>query len=213
MAGAEEARPGAQKKSCARLNKIGLTSPNAAWLWRFWQAHLHPEQLVFIDETGAYTQARASLWPRVSWPALGGQSPLRPLEDDDVRRGAASCRNHRSLGRGWTDERFGIPAPMSSSSWSLCSGRETSSSWTIWPLTKWPAYARRSRLSAQLVYLPPYSPDLNPIELAFAKFKTLLRSAAARAVDQLETVIADCLDQFTTSECRNYFRHCGYSVR
>lgn len=68
-------------------------------------------------------------------------------------------------------------------------------------------------VGARLVYQPPYGPDLNPIELAFAKFKTLLRSVAARAVDQLENAIASCLDQFTTSECRNYFRHCGYSIR
>ncbi len=68
-------------------------------------------------------------------------------------------------------------------------------------------------VGARLVYLPPYSPDLNPIELAFAKLKALLRSAAARAVDQLETTIVNCLDRFNTTECSNYFRHCGYSVR
>jgi transposase len=66
---------------------------------------------------------------------------------------------------------------------------------------------------ARLVYLPPYSPDLNPIELAFAKLKTLLRSAAARAVDQLEDTIVRCLDKFTDTECSHYFRHCGYSAR
>lgn len=68
-------------------------------------------------------------------------------------------------------------------------------------------------VGARLVYLPPYSPDLNPIELAFAKLKTLLRSAAARAIDQLETTIVNCLDRFSTTECGHYFRHCGYSVR
>jgi transposase len=68
-------------------------------------------------------------------------------------------------------------------------------------------------VGAKLVYLPPYSPDLNPIELAFAKLKSMLRAAAARVVEQLETTIAHCLDRFTSTECRNYFRHCGYSVR
>lgn len=66
---------------------------------------------------------------------------------------------------------------------------------------------------ARLVYLPPYSPDLNPIELAFAKLKALLRSAAARVVDQLEEAIVRSLEQFTSTECSHYFRHCGYSVR
>jgi transposase len=69
------------------------------------------------------------------------------------------------------------------------------------------------QVGARLEYLPPYSPDLNPIELAFAKLKSMLRSAATRVVDQLETTISYCLDRFTTTECRNYFRHCGYSVR
>lgn len=63
---------------------------------------------------------------------------------------------------------------------------------------------------ATLLYLPPYSPDLNPIELAFAKFKWLLRSAAERTVDALWAACGTLLDQFTETECRNYFRHCGY---
>lgn len=66
---------------------------------------------------------------------------------------------------------------------------------------------------AMLVYLPPYSPDLNPIELAFAKLKSLLRTAAARAVQDIEETIGELLDQFTPRECHAYFRHCGYSAR
>ena len=63
---------------------------------------------------------------------------------------------------------------------------------------------------ATMLYLPPYSPDFNPIELAFSKFKWLLRSTAERTVDALWTACGQLLDQFTESECRNYFRHCGY---
>ena len=63
---------------------------------------------------------------------------------------------------------------------------------------------------AFLLYLPPYSPDLNPIELAFSKLKALLRKAAARTLDDLWRVIADALDQFTPQECQNFFRHAGY---
>jgi transposase len=63
---------------------------------------------------------------------------------------------------------------------------------------------------ATLLYLPAYSPDLNPIELMFAKLKNLLRSAAARSVDRLWTVLGDCLRQFTPAECARYLRHCGY---
>jgi transposase len=65
-------------------------------------------------------------------------------------------------------------------------------------------------VGAELRYLPPYSPDLNPIELAFSKFKKLLRDGAERTVDKLSDLCGRGLDDFTEHECRNYFKHCGY---
>jgi transposase len=64
---------------------------------------------------------------------------------------------------------------------------------------------------ARLVYLPPYSPDLNPIDMAFAKLKALLRKAAARTRDALWDKIGDALRAFTPQECENYFKHAGYA--
>jgi transposase len=63
---------------------------------------------------------------------------------------------------------------------------------------------------ATLLYLPPYSPDFNPIENAFAKLKALLRKAAERTVDALWTTIGRLLNAFTPTECANYFRAAGY---
>ena len=63
---------------------------------------------------------------------------------------------------------------------------------------------------ASLLYLPPYSPDLNPIEQLFAKLKTMLRSAAARTKDALWATFGAALDAFPETECRNYLAHCGY---
>ena len=63
---------------------------------------------------------------------------------------------------------------------------------------------------AELRYLPPYSPDLNPIELAFAKLKKLLRDGAERTTDKLWDLCGRILDEFTEEECRAYFKHCGY---
>jgi transposase len=64
---------------------------------------------------------------------------------------------------------------------------------------------------ASIVYLPPYSPDLNPIELAFSKLKSLLRTAGKRTVDDLWSCLGQLLDRFAPHECHNYFRHCGYA--
>ena len=64
---------------------------------------------------------------------------------------------------------------------------------------------------ASLVFLPPYSPDLNPIELAFSKLKGLLRKAGERTIDDLWSRIGEALEHFTPDECRNYFRHDGYA--
>lgn len=70
---------------------------------------------------------------------------------------------------------------------------------------------RIERAHALLVYLPPYSPDLNPIELWFAKLKALLRAARRRTVEELWTTVAASLACFSPTECANYFRHCGYA--
>jgi transposase len=63
---------------------------------------------------------------------------------------------------------------------------------------------------ANLRYLPPYSPDFNPIENAFAKLKALLRRAAERTVEGLWRLIGQLIDTFTASECANYFTAAGY---
>ena len=63
---------------------------------------------------------------------------------------------------------------------------------------------------ARLLYLPPYSPDFNPIENAFAKLKALLRKAAERTVEGLWDAIGNLLDVFSPKECANYFAAAGY---
>jgi transposase len=67
-------------------------------------------------------------------------------------------------------------------------------------------------VGAELRLLPPYSPDFNPIENAFAKLKALLRKAAARTVAALEQAIAEAIDTFTPTECANYFTAAGYDA-
>ena len=66
-------------------------------------------------------------------------------------------------------------------------------------------------VGATLRFLPKYSPDLNPIELCFAKLKTIPAGGALRAREELWATIGACVPRFAPTECRNYFRHCGYS--
>jgi len=71
---------------------------------------------------------------------------------------------------------------------------------------------RASIEQAHLRFLPPYSPDFNPIELAFAKLKAFLRAARPRDFDQVVKLVATALGLFTPTECAAYVRHCGYRV-
>jgi transposase len=67
-------------------------------------------------------------------------------------------------------------------------------------------------VGAHLRFLPPYSPDFNPIELAFAKLKAFLRASRPRSFEQVCALIATALGLYTATECANYVRHCGYRV-
>jgi transposase len=66
---------------------------------------------------------------------------------------------------------------------------------------------------AEVLFLPPYSPDLNPIEMIFAKLKQLLRSLACRTREALWQTMQSLLDQITAEDATNCFRHCGYTLR
>lgn len=68
-------------------------------------------------------------------------------------------------------------------------------------------------VGAELAFLPPYSPDLNPIEMIFSKIKQLLRGLGCRTKDQLWRAMQAVLDQVTPSDAHNCFRHCGYTLR
>ena len=68
------------------------------------------------------------------------------------------------------------------------------------------------RAGASLRFLPPYSPDFNPIENAFAKLKAILKKVAARTIDELWDAIAAAIDTVTQSECVNYFKAAGYDT-
>jgi transposase len=68
------------------------------------------------------------------------------------------------------------------------------------------------RAGCRLLFLPPYSPDFNPIEPAWSKLKTLLRGAGARTTEALHAALSSLVDAITAADARGYFRHCGYAV-
>lgn len=178
--------------------------------WRASQAQIDPAKVVFIDETWAKTNltrryGRSALGTRLvektpsgRWQTttfLGGlraEGFVAPLTVDGAINGP--------LFRAWVQQQLvptlkpGDVVVMDNLSSHKVSGvREAIEA-----------------AGAELRYLPPYSPDLNPIELAFSKLKKLLRDGAARTVDKLWDLCGTILDQFTEAECRNYFRHRGY---
>jgi transposase len=178
--------------------------------WRASQNEIDPEKFVFIDETWAKTNmtrtyGRSRLGTRLlqkvpfgRWQTTTFLGALRvtgfiaPLTIDGPITGP--------LFRGWVEQHL-APALQSGdivvmdnlSSHKVAGVREAIEA-----------------VGAELRYLPPYSPDLNPIELAFSKLKKLLRDGAERTVDKLWELCGSILDQFTEMECRNYFKHCGY---
>ena len=68
------------------------------------------------------------------------------------------------------------------------------------------------RAGCRVVFLPPYSPDFSPIEPMWSKVKQLLRGVAARTVDALQAAVGVALSAITESDCRGYFKHCGYTL-
>lgn len=179
--------------------------------WKAGQSKLDPAKLVFVDETGANTKmirthGRAPRGQRVRdkqpwghWKTTTFTCGLRcdglvaPWVLDGAMNGEAF--------EVYVDQ---VLAPsLSEGDWVIMDNLSAHKGQSVRQLIE----AR----GARLLFLPPYSPDLNPIELAFSKFKTLLRKAAQRTVPTLWDKIGELLDDFTPDECANYFRHDGYA--
>jgi transposase len=179
-------------------------------LWKATQPFIDPHSLVFLDETGVNTKmARLYGWAPVGercrdsvpfghWKSMTFVAGLRlsgltaPWVLDGPMDGEAFRVYVRqvlapTLRRGDVVVLDNLPAHK------VAGIREAIT-------------ARR----AQIFYLPPYSPDMNPIELAFSKLKALLRHEPARTVDSLTRRIGQLLDLFIPTECANFFNAAGY---
>jgi transposase len=181
--------------------------------WQFWRAWIDYRRLVFLDEIGADTKMTRRFgrtWrgyrlvehvPHGNWKTTTFVSALRasgltaPLDIDGPLNGSVFLAYVQqqlapTLQPGYIRILDNLPAHKAPG-----------------------IRAAIEAVDAQLQYLPPYSPELNPLELASSKLKNLLRKAAARTVTELETTIATLLDCFTPAECGKYLQHSGYLLR
>ena len=178
--------------------------------WRAAQPMIDPARLVFIDETGASTKMA-----RTRGRAKCGERCL-----------AAVPHGH------WKTTTFvgglrlsGMTAPMALDcpmdgvaflAWVEQMLAPTLAPGDVVVMDNLPAHKQAAireiieSCGAELRYLPPYSPDLNPIEMGFSKLKALLKKAAARTIEDLWSAIATALPKLTPSDCRNYFAAAGY---
>ncbi len=143
--------------------------------------------------------------------ALACKSAPWPLENSHLYRGSTRRRYLRSLCSRWADQwpqLSGLGRAMPGPDIARRRHRRARQS-----RQSQGAGGARSHTQCQrrLLFLPPYSPDLNPIEQVFAKLKTLLRKAAARSVEETWRGIGNVLNAFTPQECKNYVRNSGYA--
>jgi transposase len=171
---------------------------------------LEPDRLIFIDETGTTTKMTRLRGRCPKGQRLRSKAPFGHWMTQTFVAGLRSD--------GLTAP-FVVDRPMNRHIFEVYV--ETQLAPTLKPgdvviLDNLPAHksagaeaAIRAR-GAWLLFLPPYSPDLNPIEKAFSKLKAILRKAAPRTLEDLWAAIASALAAFKSQECRNYFTACGY---
>jgi transposase len=175
-------------------------------------AKLDPAKLVFLDETAAKTNMSRTHGYAPKGERLEGSAPYRRWQTTTFLG---------AMGRGGFIAPLVVDGAMTSELFLAYVERvlipelRPGSVVVMDNLSCHTQAAVREALEAAghaALYQPPYSPDLNPIELAFSKLKRLLRKAAARTTEALWEAIGRLLDQFGPEECANYFRHRGYAA-
>ena len=178
--------------------------------WFDEQPDLDPEHLVFIDETGASTKMAR----------LRGRAPRGQRCRASVPHGhwkTPTCVG--ALRRGGMTAPWVLDGPMNGEAFLVYVRKvlvPTLRPGDIVVMDNLPAHkvagvrAAIEAIGAHRRLLPPYSPDLNPIENAFAKLKAILRKTAARTIPALWDAIRDALPAFSPEECANYFTAAGY---
>ncbi len=179
--------------------------------WKAHQGRVDPKRLVFIDETWAKT----NMSPLRGWCARGKRlGAMAPYGHWKTMTFLAALRHDR------IDAPFVIDGPVNGELFQLYVETQlipTLKKGDIVVVDNLGSHKGRAvrkairAVGAHLIFLPPYSPDLNPIEQVFAKLKHLLRKAAERTVEATWKRIGSLLDAFTPDECANYLLNSGYA--
>ena len=179
--------------------------------WREGQAGLDPEKLVFIDETGCASNMIRLRGRSLRGRRVRGSTPHGHWKITTFTAG---------LKAGGLTAPMVLDGPMNAECFKAYVNQVLVP--TLKPgdivvmdnLSSHQSEEIRSAIEAagaELRYLPPYSPDLNPIEQAFSKLKAHLRKHKERSIEGLWNRIGGLLDSFTPTQCRNFFRHAGYA--
>jgi transposase len=201
-----------QKKSAHAAEQQRCDVKAARKVWFEGQLDLDPERLIFIDETSASTKM-ARRYGR----APKGKRCLAAIPHGHWKTTTFTA----GLRIGGLAAPFVLDGPMDGDAFRayvrqiLAPELTTGDVVVMDNLPAHKVYGVRQAIEAagaRLLYLPAYSPDFNPIEMAFSKFKALLRAAAARTIPDLWEAIRLALDAFTPRDCRNYFAAAGYDA-
>ena len=187
--------------------------PDVAWRraqWRKYQDRIDPSRLVFIDETWAKT----NMAPLRGWAPRGQRLRAKAPYGRWKTMTFLAALRHDRIEAPWL-----LDGPINGEKFLLYVEKVLVPTLKPGDIViidnlgshKGKAVRRAIRnAGAKLIFLPKYSPDLNPIEMLFAKLKHLLRKAARRTIDAICDAIAEILDTVTPQECRNYFKEAGY---
>lgn len=179
--------------------------------WRSFQRFIDADSLVFIDETGLNTKMT-----RLYGRARGGQRCVGVVPHGHWRTSTFIC----GLRRQEIAAPFVVDRPMNADIFQVYIERVLGPELRPGDVVVMDNLAAHKRPSVQsalenygatALYLPPYSPDLNPIELAFAKLKAIMRCAEERTVEAVWLRLKPAIEAFTPKDCENFFKHAGYA--
>jgi transposase len=193
----------------AEQDRPDVAAARAEWAQN--QAEFDPERLVFIDETGTSTNMARQRGRSPRGERLIGKVPHGHWKTTTF---VAGLRSTALTAPGVIDGPMNGNAFLAYVEQVLVPSLAPGDTVVMDNLSAHKVPGVREAIEAAgatLLYLPPYSPDFNPIEQLFAKLKALLRKACERTVEGLWTRIADLLTAFTPAECASYFRNAGYA--